>query len=437
MIARPLSSRHLGNNLFATVNKEKLWDGIGYKPHEGQRLVHASNKPRRILACGSRWGKTTCAAAEGLASGLAPRDRSYGWIVAPYYGLTEKVFREMAFILKERAPSLIVECKNSSQEKKIVMHNLGGGVSEIVGKTADNPDSLIGEGLDWLIIDEAARIKPEIYYGHLSQRLLDREGWALLISTPKGKGWFYEEFRRGIGSTPDPAYKSWNAPTWQNPHVNKALIDAEKTRIPERVFKQEYAGEFVEGAGQVFRRVRDVASLECIDTPSSGEIYVAGIDLAKTTDFTVVVVMDSKRRVVAFDRFNKIDWSLQTQRIKAIFERFGVSVGYVDSTGLGEPVYEGLLHADIPVEGYKLTQASKSAAIDNLAMLFDTSAIQIPRPDIWPELIDELEAFEYSVTEKGNVSTGAPAGQHDDCVIALALAAWPLRPTAILSPQAF
>jgi len=39
-------------------------------------------------------------------------------------------------------------------------------------------------------------------------------------------------------------------------------------------------------------------------------------------------------------------------------------------------------------------------------------------------LIDELEAFEYSVTENGNVRTGAPSGYHDDTVIALALAAW-------------
>jgi len=47
----------------------------------------------------------------------------------------------------------------------------------------------------------------------------------------------------------------------------------------------------------------------------------------------------------------------------------------------------------------------------------------LPRPDLWPEGIDELEAFEYSVTDSGNVRTSAPSGIHDDCVIALALAA--------------
>ena len=55
--------------------------------------------------------------------------------------------------------------------------------------------------------------------------------------------------------------------------------------------------------------------------------------------------------------------------------------------------------------------------------------ITLPKPELWPDGIDELEAFEYSVTDLGNVRTSAPCGMHDDCVIALALAAWPLRPS--------
>ena len=43
-------------------------------------------------------------------------------------------------------------------------------------------------------------------------------------------------------------------------------------------------------------------------------------------------------------------------------------------------------------------------------------------PRIWPEAIDELEAFEYSVSDAGNVKTSAPPGIHDDIVMALALA---------------
>jgi hypothetical protein len=59
--------------------------------------------------------------------------------------------------------------------------------------------------------------------------------------------------------------------------------------------------------------------------------------------------------------------------------------------------------------------------------MLEQRRIAIPSEDLWPELIDELESFQYSVLDSGTVRSGAPSGQHDDCVIALALAAWQVR----------
>ncbi|MBK8172774.1 MAG: hypothetical protein IPK60_20890 [Sandaracinaceae bacterium] len=61
--------------------------------------------------------------------------------------------------------------------------------------------------------------------------------------------------------------------------------------------------------------------------------------------------------------------------------------------------------------------------------MLEQRQIVLPRPELWPDGIDELEAFEYSVTDSGNTRMSAPGGMHDDCVIALALAAWQVRPT--------
>jgi len=58
--------------------------------------------------------------------------------------------------------------------------------------------------------------------------------------------------------------------------------------------------------------------------------------------------------------------------------------------------------------------------------MLERREIVLPRAQLWPELIDELEGFEYSITDSGNVRSSAPGGAHDDCVIALALAAWQL-----------
>jgi hypothetical protein len=211
----------------AKVNKQRLFELLGYTPHPGQAEIHASTASRRIVACGVRWGKTTCAAMEGLAAALEPRERSVGWVVAPTYDLADRVFREIQLAAVTHLRHRIELLRDS--ERRIVLKNLGGGTSEIRAKSADNPVSLLGEGLDWVIVDEASRLKPLIWQSHLAQRLIDRQGWALLISTPKGKGYFFDLYQRGRGSDPD--FKSWNCPSWTNPLLDAAVIEDERARL--------------------------------------------------------------------------------------------------------------------------------------------------------------------------------------------------------------
>ena len=78
------------------------------------------------------------------------------------------------------------------------------------------------------------------------------------------------------------------------------------------------------------------------------------------------------------------------------------------------------------VEGYKFTNATKKDLIENLSIMIENRQITIPPI---PELINELKLYGYKTTSSGNVQYGAPEGYHDDCVIALALAAWQLKHT--------
>ncbi len=126
------------------------------------------------------------------------------------------------------------------------------------------------------------------------------------------------------------------------------------------------------------------------------------------------------------DRFHRLDWALQVNRIVAATDRFNHAEVYVDTTGAGEPVYESLIAAGCYARAYPFTQRSKAALVDNLSILLEKRLLTLPKPTLWPEGIDELEAFQYSVTDTGNVRTAAPSGFHDDCVMALALAAWHL-----------
>ena len=401
------------------LNKLKLFERLGYKPHPGQLEVHSSRAPRRVLACGVRWGKSRCAAMEAIAAAMEPREHSTGWIVAPTYDLCERCTREIFTAANEKLAHRII--KQSEHERRLVLRNLGGGTSEIRGKSADNPTSLLGEGLDWVICDEMARLRPHIWNSHISQRLVDKHGWALLLSTPRGQGQFYDLFQRGQGRDDD--YASWNSPSWKNPHLDRETIDAERARLPEAVFAQEYCGEFISGSGCVFRNVRERAVGEWQE-PLSGETYVAGLDLAKVEDFTVLVIMNSKCEVVFADRFNRVDWSIQVQRVLAATDRYNQARVLVDSTGAGEPVFERLLEAGIFAEPYQFTARSKSALINNAALMCEQGEITLPSPEFWPVGIDEIEGYQYSISDAGNVRSGAPAGQHDDCVMAFALAAF-------------
>lgn len=399
-------------------DKITFFADIGYSPHPGQQVVHESQAPRRLLSCGVRWGKTLCAAMEGVAAAMLPRKRSMGWVVAPTYDLADKVFREIVIIAAEHLRHRILTLREG--DRKLVIRNMAGGISEIRGKSADNPISLLGEGLDWVIVDEASRLKPVIWEGHLSQRLIDKRGWALLISTPKGKGWFFDLFRRG--KSEDAHYESWNSPSWENPILDRDLIESERERLPERVFRQEYGAEFIEGAGAVFRKVREAAT-GTWQEPDKFRRYFAGLDLAKVGDYTVLAIMNEWRELVFVDRFHRLDWEVQIERIKAACERYFDPTILVDSTGAGEPVFEYLGKAGCYVEAYPFTQRSKTDLINQLSLMFEKAEIKLPRAELWPEGIEELEAFEYSVTDAGSVRMSAPSGSHDDCVIALALAA--------------
>ena len=223
------------------LEKLALFPDLGYQPHSGQLLVHRSKAKRRVLACGSRWGKSLAASMEACAALLEPRDQALGWLVAPTRDLVDRIFLRVVDTLKARMPHRVLELDLRIQ--RIVVCNLDGGRSELRGKSADMPVTLLGEALDFLVVDEAARLRGEIWESYLSQRLVDRGGWALFVSTPSGPGWFHQLYRRGIRNR-DPDCESWSCPSWANPHLDRTLIDAERERLPSGTFAEQYGGEF-------------------------------------------------------------------------------------------------------------------------------------------------------------------------------------------------
>jgi hypothetical protein len=81
-------------------------------------------------------------------------------------------------------------------------------------------------------------------------------------------------------------------------------------------------------------------------------------------------------------------------------------------------------------EGFKFTESSRMNLLNNLAILLEQDKIRIPDDE---GLLTELEAFQYSLTERGKIKVTVPDGMTDDRVMSLALSVWgvrePIRPS--------
>jgi len=388
---------------------------IPYKPHPAQQAFHNSNARFRVLACGRRFGKTMAAANEAIRLATL-KSKCVGWIVAPVFGQTMIFWRMIRKFLPKQLISRV-----SKSERYIQLIN----GSEIWFKSADNPDLLRGEGLDWVIMDECAMIKREAWEEALRPALWDKSGRGVFISTPKGYNWFYEAWKRGQDKE-DKDFESWQFSSQLNPYLSEEDFKEMKASLPDRVFRQEVLAEFIEDAGSVFRNIRECVCPGILrKEPESGHRYVLGVDLARYEDFTALVVCDiDDRKIVYVDKFNIIDWTLQKARIVTVAKKFHNALIIIDSTGLGDPIYDDLRDGELLVRGFRFTNKSKKDLINNLSILIEQEKIKLPKHE---DLLGELFSFTYTHSQFGNIKFSAPSGYHDDLVIALALSCWGLK----------
>ena len=394
------------------------------KLHEGQRQVWNDPARFQVIAAGRRWGKSRLASLRCITVAL---DGGRAWWVFPSYPMASVGWR----MLKR----LAVQLPHAKVREVERMIELGRGSVQI--RSADNPDSLRGESLDYLVMDECAFMAEAAWTEALRPTLSDRQGKALFISTPKGRNWFWRVWATADGAT----WRAWQFPTVSNPHMQASEVEAARQQLPERIFQQEYLAEFIEDGAGVFRRVTDAATATPIDVAEPEHDYVIGVDWGKSNDFTAFAVLDmgwvnpysnsaysgAPRTVpipvipslVKLERFNQIDYALQTNRLKALCERFHPSAIIAERNSMGEPLIEQLLRDGLPVQPFTTTNASKTQAIEALALAFERGDVRI-LPD--PVLIGELQAYEMERLPSGLLRYGAPDGMHDDTVMALALA---------------
>ncbi len=400
---------------------------LTYRPHPAQRDIHhARDKRFRCVCTGRRFGKTLCLAAELADRGSHEGGGDYGW-VAPTYNVAERGIEAFRMIgegfvnVCGRAP-----CRVEFQGM------VGMPPSRVWFLSADNPDNIRGFGFKGLVIDEAAAIPADVWHYVLRPTIAQTLGWAVFVSTPKGRNWFYDLFTRGLDPS-ETDYASFRFPSNASPYFPAKEWDEAKRTLPEDVFRQEYMAEFMEDSAGVFRNV-DACTVDSeqwvLDSKAYYRHVVIGCDVAKHTDWTVLIAMDAETgRCFAMERFNHLDWPIQKERILG-FARKHRGRLILDATGIGDPIYDDLKQKYADIEGFKLTSASKTALIQRLIVGIEQRRVSWPAAsgqstvtgEPWGILTSELKRYEYEISPSGGITYNAPSGYHDDCVMALALA---------------
>jgi phage FluMu gp28-like protein len=286
--------------------------------------------------------------------------------------------------------------------------------SRLQVRSADNEDSLRSAGLDGVVMDEAAFIPEGRWYEELRPALADKRGWALFASTPKGKNWFYRLEQQALDT---PGWAHFHFTTAQNPRITSAEIADAKAHMPEYLFRQELLGEYIEAGAGVFRGFEK----RCEPGKPHGHPVFFGVDWGKSNDFTVVsVVCPTCGRQVAQDRFNRIDYTLQISRLAAMADRWKPRRILAESNAMGQPLIDDLHNRHkLPIAGFNTNAVTKPALIEALSLAVERGDLTVLDDRV---LVSELEMFELEPMTSGRFKFGAPAGTHDDCVIALALA---------------
>ena len=244
--------------------------------------VVAQDKSRfKVLVSGRRFGKTTLAIRELCYHARKPNQLC--WLVAPSYrqarqiawNLLKKKLIELRWAKKFNEADLTCHFKNNSF---------------ICLRGADNPDSLRGVGINYLVLDECADISEQSWTEVLRPTLSDTKGRCLFTGTPKGHNWFYDLFQRGKDQT-ETEWSSHLYTTREGGWVDADEIEQAKNDLSEKVYRQEYEATWETFTGLIYASFDMSKNVRANAITEADKILFVGIDFNVSPISAVIAVI--------------------------------------------------------------------------------------------------------------------------------------------------
>lgn len=337
----------------------------------------------------------------------------------PEYSQAKKVIWDNidndGFRTIDHIPKEAIAKKNDS-ELKITLVN--GSIIQLIG--ADTFDkSGVGTNPIGVVFSEFPITRPDIW-GYVRPILLANGGWAVFNGTPRGQNHAYTMLEMAKES---PEWFTQVLTVDDTKIITPEQIEQERAEgMPQQLVDQEYYCKFIENATSFFKGIEEVCTLT-----QQGENplykYQMGVDLAKYQDYTVISIINLHTfEQVYLERFNQMDWNIQKAKIEAIYHRFNRPRGWIDATGVGDPIVEDLNKRGIKLEAYKFTEQSRKDLLTNLALKLEQRIVKLIDDDI---LKQELSYFQYELVGQ-KLKIKVPDSLHDDTVFSTALSVWEL-----------
>lgn len=230
-----------------------------------QQEVWADPTRFKVIAAGRRCGKSRYAAYRLLVEALQS-DKGHVFYVAQTQGQARDV---MWSVLMEVGRPVI----KTAHINNLQITLINGATISLKG--SDRPDTMRGVSLKFVVLDEYAGMKPEVWEEVLRPALADQKGDAVFIGTPTGRNHFWEQYQYALLSG-DPEWKAWHLTSFDNPLLDPKEIEAAKRSMGSFAFRQEFLAAFEAKDSALFKEEWLKFSEE---VPQVGDYYIA-IDLA-------------------------------------------------------------------------------------------------------------------------------------------------------------